>query len=540
MENQSYVLALLCGILLEASLFSKNEWDRRAPRILLGFCLAFGTNFVILTVGFGHPYATSLLRTYYLGVTLLIGLFASIVIYRLLLHPLRSFPGPIVARISAFWIIKESIPDLRFYVKLRKLHSRYGDFVRIRPREISICHPDAIVDVHGPRNRIRKGEFYEQYYPFNSLQLTRDTTYHKHQRPYWDRAFQSKALQEYTPRLMKHYAILMEIFCQHAASSRSIDVSQSFIDLFFDVISDLTFGKSFDSLTTKKRNPIIGEFLKEQRAVGYMLMNMWVFYLVRCIPMVQTMIKEWFHWYGNSLEERKKMKTTPPDFYTYLSKSEEFSTHGIHEAQLAIIAGADTNAITVSNVYYLLCRHPEYQIKLYQELSDLPTTSSKLIDDQHLIGKPYLLGIINEALRLYPPVPSGLQRVTPPEGAMIAGRFIPGEMIVTTPTYSLQRDLRAFVDPDSFIPERWFSRPELILRKEAFVPFGYGTYNCAGKPLALMQLRMVIAMVIKHFEISFPPDKEAECIHFIEDQADCFTVHLEPLPLVLKDRTVGN
>ncbi len=60
---------------------------------------------------------------------------------------------------------------------------------------------------------------------------------------------------------MKHYAILMEIFSHHAASSTSVDVSQSFMDLFFDVVSDLTFGKSFDFLTTKKRNPIIGEFL---------------------------------------------------------------------------------------------------------------------------------------------------------------------------------------------------------------------------------------------------------------------------------------
>lgn len=55
----------------------------------------------------------------------------------------------------------------------------------------------------------------------------------------------------------------------------------------------------------------------------------------------------------------------------------------------------------------------------------------------------------------------------------------------------------------------------------------------------MLQLRMVIAMVIKRFEISFAPGREAECQHFIEDQADCFTLHLEPLPLVLKERTSG-
>lgn len=409
----------------------------------------------------------------------------------------------------------------------------------VGPREISICNPDAIVDIHGPRNKIQKGEFYEQNEPFKSLQLTRDVNYHKHQRRYWDKAFHTKALQEYNPRLFRHYRILINIFDHHAASKLPVDASQSFMDLFFDVVSDLTFGKSFDSLTTKQRNPIIGEFIKEQKAVGYMLMNMWVFYLIRCLPMVKALIKEWLCFYGNALEERRNMKTISPDFYTYISQSEDFDTHGIYEAQLAIIAGADTNAITISNVCYLLCNEPEYQVKLYQELKDLPASPEGLIDDELLVGKTYLLGIINEALRLYPPVPTGLQRLTPPEGATIAGHFVPGGMVVTTPTYSLHRDPRAFVEPDAFIPERWHSRPELILRKDAFVPFGYGTYNCAGKPLAMLQLRMVIAMVIKRFEISFAPGREAECQHFIEDQADCFTLHLEPLPLVLKERTSG-
>lgn len=132
------------------------------------------------------------------------------------------------------------------------------------------------------------------------------------------------------------------------------------------------------------------------------------------------------------------MRDISPDFYTYLSQSDAFDVDGIHEAQLAIIAGADTNAITVSNVCYLLCRHPEYQEKLFEELSDLPAHEN-VVDDGHLLGKPVLSSVINETLRLYPPVPGGLQRVTPPEGASIAGRFVPGETIVSTPTYALHR-----------------------------------------------------------------------------------------------------
>lgn len=115
------------------------------------------------------------------------------------------------------------------------------------------------------------------------------------------------ALHEYTPRLVKHYKILLGIFDAHETSETPINASQSFMDLFFDVVSDLTFGKSFDSLTTKQRNPIIGEFLNQQRAIGFMLLNMWLFYFIRCIPLVQSMIKDWLKWYGDALDARKKV-----------------------------------------------------------------------------------------------------------------------------------------------------------------------------------------------------------------------------------------
>lgn len=79
----------------------------------------------------------------------------------------------------------------------------------------------------------------------------------------------------------------------------------------------------------------------------------------------------------------------------------------------------------MSNICYLLCQYPEYQTKLYEEVRDLPDNGG-VIDDQHLQDKDYLLGVINETLRLHPPVPSGLQRLTPPQGAVIVcSEFIP-------------------------------------------------------------------------------------------------------------------
>jgi cytochrome P450 len=101
-------------------------------------------------------------------------------------------------------------------------------------------------------------------------------------------------------------------------------------------------------------------------------------------------------------------------------------------------------------------------------------------------------------------------------------------------------DKRAFVKPEGFIPELWSSRPELIWRKDAFFPFSYGAYNCASKPMAMMELRMIIAMIVKRFTVSIPSGKEAVARRFIEDQADCFVMDIKELPLLLRERKGRN
>lgn len=100
----------------------------------------------------------------------------------------------------------------------------------------------------------------------------------------------------------------MDIFANNAMAGTPVDASKLLLDVFFDIVSDLTFGKSFNALTEKHRNPIVGEFLEQQKAVGLLLQNMWLFSLIKCLPPVQVRIKHWLSWYSNALEERKKVR----------------------------------------------------------------------------------------------------------------------------------------------------------------------------------------------------------------------------------------
>jgi tryprostatin B 6-hydroxylase len=138
MQTHFYVAAALSGVFLHSIVFSRHEWDRHAPRILYSIYISYATIVVLLATTCGFSFSQSLAETPLLGAALLGGLVSSMLTYRLFLHPLKSFPGPLCARLTSFWIIKQNVPHLNLYVKLRSLHDEYGDFVRIRRCQLEV------------------------------------------------------------------------------------------------------------------------------------------------------------------------------------------------------------------------------------------------------------------------------------------------------------------------------------------------------------------------------------------------------------------
>ena len=108
-------------------------------------------------------------------------------------------------------------------------------------------------------------------------------------------------------------------------------------------------------------------------------------------------------------------------------------------------------------------------------------------------------------------------------------RIIPEETQLTLHTYSIHRDPRNFHTPEAFLPERWFSTsaPAGEHNTAAFFPFSYGPTICAGKNLALLEMRMVLCWVLRRFRFS-----KARGVSHDEWEGrimDRFVVHLDPL-----------
>lgn len=124
--------AAVAGVATHQAFYIRGDWERHTPVVagtytilplsILAFLLILGH----LTVG----HAIAILAT--LSAGYLLGLFGSIVTYRLLFHPLKGIPGPVGAKLSGFWSALSSVPSFKFHLQVQDLHQTYGDFVRIR------------------------------------------------------------------------------------------------------------------------------------------------------------------------------------------------------------------------------------------------------------------------------------------------------------------------------------------------------------------------------------------------------------------------
>lgn len=96
----------------------------------------------------------------------------------------------------------------------------------------------------------------------------------------------------------------------------------------------------------------------------------------------------------------------------------------IDNSSLLIIAGSETTATTLSGATYLLTTHPEVLARLSKEVRS--TYSSEAEIDLLSVQKlSYMLAVLDETLRIYPPVPTAIPRITQPGGDVVCGKYMP-------------------------------------------------------------------------------------------------------------------
>ncbi|KAH7009562.1 benzoate 4-monooxygenase cytochrome P450 [Ilyonectria destructans] len=529
--------AFAAGVSLHVCVFRIGEWDLWAVRILLFFASLYGLAVVGLLNYFPQNNITlfeSIKIVSKLSASLMSGLVGSMLLYRGFFHRLCRFPGPVFARFSNLYPTFLSSKNLHLYDEVRALHQQYGDIVRLGPSELSINSVDALHKIHSSQTTCVKGPWYNILSPRVSLQMIRNKQEHIHRRRVWDRGFSAKALRDYEPRVVDYTDQLLAHF--KASEGRPINVTDWFNFYSFDVMGDLAWGKSFNMLQDGVKHYFMKSLHADMTSIGLFSHALWLFPIFKVTPFLNYEHKRFWKWVNAQVAERRAMTPSRPDVFSWILEDHEKKQPTFQDelnlagdAYVIAVAGSDTTAATLTCLFYELALHPEC-IPILQEEVDGVFDGPEAPDATTLRKLEYLNAVINETLRLHPPVPSGVQRMTSPEGMTIGDTFIPGNTIVQVPAYALTRDGRYFDRPEEFVPERWTSKPELVKDERAFVPFSTGRYSCIGKQLGLMEIRHVASQILRRYNVALAPGQTPSA--FLQGKQDTFTLQLAPLDMV--------
>jgi len=166
-------------------------------------------------------------------------------------------------------------------------------------------------------------------------------------------------------------------------------------------------------------------------------------------------------------------------------------------------AGHDTTATSLTWTFYLLSEHPHVRKKLLTELHTVLAGRDPTLED--LPNLPYLEWVINESMRMYPPVWQQGRRAV--DAFDLAGYHFPAGMRVMFLEWVTHYLPDVWGDPDVFRPERWDPESGQKLPPGAYFPFGGGQRMCIGMSFALLEAKLTLATILQRYTPRLAPDQ---------------------------------
>ncbi|KAI0473336.1 cytochrome P450 [Xylariaceae sp. FL0804] len=469
--------------------------------------------------------------------------------YALFLHPLREFPGPVTHRVSwlprQYHLVRGELP---FHVAA--LHARYGPVVRITPDELAISTPRAWRDIYGHRSsaepELPKSErFYRmaKHAPRNILNADREE--HSMLRRLTSHGFSERSMRGQEPIIGSYVDLLVRrLRAQSAGGEKPVNMREWLNWTTFDIIGDLGLGSSFGCLEQSDYHPWVARIMQGVRqatllsAAASLGLRKPIEWVARSGLLAQN---KSINLMREKMQARvAKADVERPDLIEGLVRAraklggddDDQMRKLTSNAQFFVAAGSETTATLLSGAVFLLSSHPAAYARVVDEVRGTFASDEEitLLSVQRL---PYMLAVLNESLRHYPPVTTGLPRQVPRGGTIIDGHFVPENTVVAVWQWAINHSLDYWTEPQSFVPERWmgdvrFADDQL----EACQPFSVGPRNCIGRNLAYAEMRLILAKILYNFDMKLDDGSrdwlQTQKAYVIWDKPD-LNVHLTPV-----------
>lgn len=471
-----------------------------------------------------------------LATGILLALLYRYVVWPYFFSPLAKIPNAhFTSPISSKWIEQDA--DNTKVRTIHALHQKHGAVVRLGPNELSVN------SLHGLRTiytgAFEKDAFYQEvfvnFHADNMVGMIHNQAHGQRKRMLsrvFSKSFlqQSKDLCDISAMVLSQR--LFPILSRVAKTGEAINVLPLFQAVGMDFTSSFLFGTRNSTmyvLNPPEWQQWLDEYEKfkhmsrEERYLGFV--ERW------CLSLCRKME-------GNDAPNDVNVDTNPV-VYDKLRASLEKEQSNPRSLELTVaselldhlVAGHETTGITSTYMMWELSRHPQLQQELRQELLTLTPTLEYPFYTRNAEGSlpafpspsaidslPLLDAMVRETLRLYPPAPQSLLRVTPSteEGISLNGYgSIPGGVRVGSSAYSLHRIENVYPNAEKWLPKRWLQPEESKIHdmRRLWFPFGSGGRVCLGSNFALQEIKLVMAAAYTNFTTSIIDDEGIEQDH---------------------------
>ncbi|MCB1845064.1 MAG: cytochrome P450, partial [Halioglobus sp.] len=164
----------------------------------------------------------------------------------------------------------------------------------------------------------------------------------------------------------------------------------------------------------------------------------------------------------------------------------------LDELMTLIVAGYETSAGTLNWAWYLLAHHPEVMEKLRAEAETYGSEMSRASEDPALEGMTWTQQVLDETLRLYPPV--WLFSRSALEDDALDGYVIPRDADIYLSPFIMQRTAEFWANPETFSPERFGRDGPYTKGDRPYIPFSLGPRRCLGEYFSFLEMKIHLGM----------------------------------------------
>lgn len=168
------------------------------------------------------------------------------------------------------------------------------------------------------------------------------------------------------------------------------------------------------------------------------------------------------------------------------------------EVDTLMFEGHDTTSTGLMWALHLLGNHPHIQRKVQAELDEVMGDDED-VTTEHLSRLKYLECTLKESLRIRPSVPIIMRELSSDQ--VIGGINIPKGVTLLLNQFLIHRDPTQWINPEVFDPDRFLPENSIGRKPFAFIPFSAGNRNCIGQRFALLEEKVIMTHILRHFDV---------------------------------------